>query len=275
MNERDAHPHELISAMLDGEIDGRERAAVDAHLRECAECRDLAGDLAALGEVLAEDPVPPVPAGLASRISWRLRSRDVPRRRVAGVRLPGPRVLAAAGGIAAAVLVAVVLVREPRAPFATLDARARRSAEVPRDLDGTARAGEVSGTGAAAPRSDRQPSREEEDSLEKLQALGYVDTEGKVLGGESVCAEPPSPGRGAAASGRRAAAPGCWVSRSASEDGRRIRLRSDLPSTGTGGAGTGRDRRRWAGRRGVCGSAWHGPALWRRRSPPRRLRAMG
>src|SRR5262245_26312613 len=116
MNDRDHHPHELISAMLDGEIDPRERESVEAHLRACAACRDLVGDLAALGRALAEDPVPPVPAGLASRIGWSLRARDIPRRR-AGLRRPSAGVLAALGGVAAAGVLAVLVVREGSSPF--------------------------------------------------------------------------------------------------------------------------------------------------------------
>lgn len=150
MNDRESHPHELVSAMHDGEIDDRERALVDAHLRECAACRDLARDLATLGEVLAEDPVPPVPAGLASRIGWSLRSRDASRRRLGGVRWSGPRMLAAAGGVAAAGLLAVVFLHERSAYFSPysdhLDLAAKETA--------AARVPGAGGTGPGAAGTD-------------------------------------------------------------------------------------------------------------------------
>jgi len=159
MNDRQPHPHELISAMLDGETDARERAVVDAHLQECPECRDLAGDLTALGEVLADDPVPPVPAGLAERIGWSLRSQTASRRRPGGVRWSGPRTLAALGGVAAAGILAVLVVREGGAPF--LDRSPLPPAANPAPAENKAAA-----------------ERERDEAQEKLKSLGYAATGG-------------------------------------------------------------------------------------------------
>jgi hypothetical protein len=161
MTNRASHPHELISAMLDGEIDERERAVVEAHLRECPECRDLAGDLTALGAVLADDPVPPVPAGLAERIGWSLRSQGASRRRLGGMRWPGPGTLAALGGVAAAGILAVLVVREGSAPFL------ERSPAL---------------TGQRAASDDVKPSAERDEAQEKLRNLGYASTEGTARG---------------------------------------------------------------------------------------------
>jgi hypothetical protein len=203
MNDHQSHPHELISAMHDGEIDERERAVVEAHLRECAACRDLAGDLAALGEVLGDEPVPPVPAGLASRIGWSLRAQGASRRRIAGIRWPGPR-LAALGGVAAAAVLAVLIVREGGAPY-----RWSRN-----DLREPALPARANAVGAGAAESDdltaaRKPAQDNAAARDRLQSLGYADAdhEGSSLGsgsrdgrGASGEVGRPEPGRGAGGS---------------------------------------------------------------------------
>ena len=66
------HPHEFLSALLDDELAASEREAVDRHLAGCPACRDLLEDLRRLAAETAADPVPPVPADLASRIRGRI-----------------------------------------------------------------------------------------------------------------------------------------------------------------------------------------------------------
>ena len=73
------HPHELVSAYLDGELAPTERATVERHLRECESCSVLAGDLRRLSIAVAAETPPPVPAGLAARISRRLHPGDQAR----------------------------------------------------------------------------------------------------------------------------------------------------------------------------------------------------
>jgi anti-sigma factor RsiW len=68
------HPHELISALLDGEATVPERAAVDRHLRDCGECRALLGDFRALAATAAAGQPPPVPAGLLAAVRARLEA---------------------------------------------------------------------------------------------------------------------------------------------------------------------------------------------------------
>jgi hypothetical protein len=75
MSARDpGHPHERISALLDGELDPAHRAEVEAHLGECPACRAFLEGLRAVSRAAAEEDTPPVPAGLEDRIGWRLRS---------------------------------------------------------------------------------------------------------------------------------------------------------------------------------------------------------
>jgi len=75
-DDKNRHPVELISAFLDGEADAREAAAVEGHLRSCAECRALLEDLRRLAAASAAEAVPPVPEALPARIRWRLRAHD-------------------------------------------------------------------------------------------------------------------------------------------------------------------------------------------------------
>ncbi len=66
------HPHDLLSTLLDGELAATERESVDRHLAGCPACRDLLEDLRRLAAASSADPVPPVPADLASRIRGRI-----------------------------------------------------------------------------------------------------------------------------------------------------------------------------------------------------------
>jgi hypothetical protein len=77
------HPHERISALLDGELDAAQRADVESHLAGCAECRAFLEGLRLVVRAAAGEEAPPVPPGLEGRIGWRLRSgrREAPVRR--------------------------------------------------------------------------------------------------------------------------------------------------------------------------------------------------
>ena len=50
---------ELLSALIDGELDEAEKAELQAHLESCAECRDYLRLLAAVHDGLREQPDPP------------------------------------------------------------------------------------------------------------------------------------------------------------------------------------------------------------------------
>jgi len=77
---REEHPHEMLSALLDGELDHAEQAAVENHLRACGACRALLGDLRRLAEATRMEPAPPIPADMGARIRRRLRADAAPAR---------------------------------------------------------------------------------------------------------------------------------------------------------------------------------------------------
>ena len=74
-----------IHAYHDGEASAAERSVVEAHLRECAECRALLADLRGLSVMLRECPLETSPPGLLGRLqmaSYSAQDREV--RRLAG-----------------------------------------------------------------------------------------------------------------------------------------------------------------------------------------------
>lgn len=117
------HPHELISALLDGQVTVSERAAVELHLRDCAECRALMGDFRNLAATEASLQPPPVPAGLLAAVRARLEAAGEPAGRVVAAparrwwtgpwRSPLP--VAAAAGVMVAIA-ALWILRESAAP---------------------------------------------------------------------------------------------------------------------------------------------------------------
>jgi anti-sigma factor RsiW len=67
------HPRpELVSRYIDDELDLRERAALDAHLRDCARCRGLLESLTDMVKTLGTMRTDPTP-GLADTIVAALR----------------------------------------------------------------------------------------------------------------------------------------------------------------------------------------------------------
>ncbi len=78
------HPRDGLSAYLDDQLGVEERAAMDRHLANCEDCRDELEALWLLAKAVGKEEAPPVPAGLAGRISRSLDAATVvrfPRRR--------------------------------------------------------------------------------------------------------------------------------------------------------------------------------------------------
>jgi hypothetical protein len=94
------HPGERLSAFLDGELSAGDRAEVQVHLRECADCALALEELAAVDAFARELPVE-APAGYFEELPGRVRARV---RRPARV----PR-LALWAAVAAAAVMAVVV----------------------------------------------------------------------------------------------------------------------------------------------------------------------
>lgn len=105
MSERpDLHPDELLQELLDGRLQGAERAAVDAHLEQCARCRRLRESSMNARRLLRELPADGSPEELGALLDGvlaRSAAEPVAERR----RAPRPWLLAAA--VAAVLLVAL------------------------------------------------------------------------------------------------------------------------------------------------------------------------
>jgi hypothetical protein len=95
------HERERLSAYLDRELPGDERAAVEAHLSACPECAAFLAELSAVDGAAASLPAEP-PEGYFESFPARVRSRLEPRRGAV------PRVPAWAWAAAAALVLAVI-----------------------------------------------------------------------------------------------------------------------------------------------------------------------
>jgi len=111
------HLNEQLSAYLDGELEGADRAAAESHLAECAECRaDLEGLTRVAKRAASLDDRPPehdLWAGIQSRIATPSTSDVVPigsRRRVA---FTMPQLVAAAIVLMAISVFAGILLQRP------------------------------------------------------------------------------------------------------------------------------------------------------------------
>jgi anti-sigma factor RsiW len=65
---------ELLSPLIDGELDARSRTEVEAHLAECTECRTMAARIETIGRDIAAAGRVPAPAGLAARVRASLQA---------------------------------------------------------------------------------------------------------------------------------------------------------------------------------------------------------
>ncbi|NDU73364.1 hypothetical protein GWI34_12055 [Actinomadura sp. DSM 109109] len=69
--------YDVLADLAEGLLEDDEAASVNAHLETCADCRDLSADLADVSRILAEAPVPPMPAELAERIDTALAAESM------------------------------------------------------------------------------------------------------------------------------------------------------------------------------------------------------
>ena len=72
---------ELMSAELDGMCTEQERAALQAHLEACADCRETYRQLRALDEALQDAELEP-PQALHDNVMRQIRKEKKPARRV-------------------------------------------------------------------------------------------------------------------------------------------------------------------------------------------------
>jgi hypothetical protein len=64
--------YDTLADLAEGLLPDDRAASADAHLSGCAECRDRSAEIANVTRLLAEAPLPPMPAALASRIDHAL-----------------------------------------------------------------------------------------------------------------------------------------------------------------------------------------------------------
>ena len=161
---RDAHPRELLSAYLDGELAVIERAAVEAHVADCSSCGTLLDDFRAMAATATREEPPPVPSDLRSRIRFKVGLAGAARTRPSRFRLPYYRLgLAAAAGLVLAIGLWATRWEYGPPQIPSID---RPTA--PNTLSGSDRVG-VEKEPRVQPGA---PARAEED--ESLKALGYV-----------------------------------------------------------------------------------------------------
>lgn len=114
----------LVEKLSDGEATPAEKRKADAHLKECADCREHLHFLEALPraarKMSATDPPPSYWESLPGKVMRRISEREAPdRQRMTGAGFFSPSVLRWAGVLAAAVVAAVVGLRVLDAPFST------------------------------------------------------------------------------------------------------------------------------------------------------------
>ena len=69
--------HDVLADLAEGLLEDDEAASVNAHLDTCADCRDLSADLVDVSRILAEAPVPSIPAELAERIDTAIAAESL------------------------------------------------------------------------------------------------------------------------------------------------------------------------------------------------------
>jgi anti-sigma factor RsiW len=65
-----------LNAYVDGELSGKRKGEVEAHLSACEACRDQVEQLLHIGEILDSLKVPPLPHRFAERVMAEARSRE-------------------------------------------------------------------------------------------------------------------------------------------------------------------------------------------------------
>lgn len=111
-----SHPDDLLSALLDGELDAVEHAYVASHLRECGECQLELSDLAVARTALRGLPILDVPPSIFAPAAEVIPLR--PRRRV--------MTWSAASAAALALVVGLAVSGGDPAPAADLDTLAEQ-----------------------------------------------------------------------------------------------------------------------------------------------------
>ena len=103
----------------DGRASEKERSAVEAHLKECAECRERAEELQRLWSAMAEVPAVEPSLGFDARLRQRIAAE--PKRKLWAWMLPSPRL---AASVALLIGLAVLVSVRPRHPAQPVNSQA-------------------------------------------------------------------------------------------------------------------------------------------------------
>ena len=69
--------YDVLADLAEGLLEDDEAASVNAHLDTCTECRERSADLADVSRILAQAPVPSMPAELAERIDTAIAAESL------------------------------------------------------------------------------------------------------------------------------------------------------------------------------------------------------
>ena len=94
--------YDALADLAEGILDEDAATSAQAHLSDCAQCRDRAAEVAEVTRVLAEAPVPPMPAHLIERLDAAIAAE-------AAAHVPGHRYARRFQFLAAAAAVVVVV----------------------------------------------------------------------------------------------------------------------------------------------------------------------
>ncbi|MBC6456477.1 anti-sigma factor family protein [Actinomadura sp. HBU206391] len=84
--DHEAHlDYETLADLAEGILDDDHAASATEHLADCDECRERSAELADVSRLLAESPVPPMPAKLAARIDAAIAAESVSTATVASL----------------------------------------------------------------------------------------------------------------------------------------------------------------------------------------------
>ena len=125
---------EILSALIDGELDVEERRYVHEHLQECAACREASEEFGHIHGVVGELPRLVAPAAFVSRVMEPRRSPSV--RSIGAALMSGRRRWAIVGSAVAAIAITVAgLVAEPARTEPPVDVFIERHVNVHTDVE--------------------------------------------------------------------------------------------------------------------------------------------
>ena len=125
---------EILSALIDGELDADERRYVHEHLQECAPCREAAEEFGHIHGVVGELPRLIAPAAFVSDVMEPRRRRSV--RSIASSLVSGKRRWVAVASAAAAIGITLAgLVSQPERSEPPVDVFIERHVSVHTDVE--------------------------------------------------------------------------------------------------------------------------------------------